>query len=410
MTLNTSHNKNLLLFQLVTMMMMMILSLVTRQQQQRIPHHVHSFLLVAPHIPRSSIATITSRRQYDGKDVPHICTASVRMLFTTKTGAPNERRQRLRSSSSSSSSSAAASIVSNGGGRYASSFSSRGRDKIREGISLLARSSEANSKNENEVDDDDDKFDMFEGIPEQTIEFRTGLPIIVEVLSFGPLGASVAVIGKGETHDAAKAKLTDSSKPMATGLIYQNEIRYFRESRRNVDVVLGEILPAFVERIREDGKIDVSLRVLGGRAKVDKWSGDVLLRLEQLGELPLGNKSTPMEIAHEFPGMSKGDFKKCIGALFERQLVFPFSYTVLPYEDGLAIDIAQRKAAKGLENDNASDSASGSVNINNDSSNSNSNNNSSYSYNSSRDNTRNSSSKYNSSRQEYDGNRNNRGN
>ena len=267
-----------------------------------------------------------------------------------------------------------------------SSFSrSQGRNRVKEGISILARS-EANDREDNN-NEAEKEFNLFADIPEEQIAFRTGLPIMVEVMSFGPLGASVMVIGKGETHDAAKTKLTDSATPLATGLIYQNEIRYFREGRRNVDVVIGEILPAYVEKVREDGKLDVALRVIGGRARVDKWSDDVLLRLKELGEIPVGNKSTPMEIAHEFPGMSKSDFKKCIGALFEKKLVFPFSYSVLPYDEGLTIDIEQRKA-EGLVNDASANGSSTSVNnINNNSA-----------YNGGSDNTWNSSTSYKSPR------------
>lgn len=345
---------------IVTMVLM--LSSVTR----RIPT-IHSFSL-----PISSTTTTTIRRRnYHGR-LHDVLTMSVHNFDTSRTSVLNERRRPLRSSSN--------------GSRHLSSFSRSGGDKLREGLYILARS-EANERNNNEADKE---FNLFDGIPEEQIEFRTGLPIIVEVISFGPLGASVAVIGKGESHDAAKTKLADSSTPLATGLIYQNEIRYYREARRNVDVVLGEILPAYVERVREDGKIDVSLRVIGGRARVDKWSGDVLFRLEELGELPVGNKSTPMEIAREFPGMSKSDFKKCIGSLFERKLVFPFSYSVLPYEEGLAVDTAQREA-DGLENDNSVNSSSS---ISADTSNNNS------SYNGSSDSTRNS---YSSSRRNNDG-------
>jgi CvfB-like winged helix domain len=185
----------------------------------------------------------------------------------------------------------------------------------------------------------DRKFDLTEGIPEQQIEFRVGLPIMVEVVSFGPLGASVAIIAK--SHNPEEAVKSSAENPLATGIIYQTEIQFFREMRRNVDVVLGEVLPAYVERVRDDGKIDVALRVIGGRAKVDQWSDTILGRLGELGELNVGNKSSPQEIAREFPGMSKTDFKKCIGALFEQRKVFPFPYAVYKYQEGMALKDAE---------------------------------------------------------------------
>jgi hypothetical protein len=232
-------------------------------------------------------------------------------------------------------------MSSNSGGRPPP-FLRSGRDKFKEGLYILSRAEGDTGKNDNV----DKEFNLFDDIPEQQIEFRCGLPILVEVLSFGPLGASVAVIGK--SHDANKP-LADSSNPLAVGLIYQSDIRYFREGRGNVDVVLGEVLPAYVERVRDDGKIDVSLRVIGGRAKVDRWSDEVLNRLQELGELPLGNKSTPVEIARTFPGMSKSDFKKCIGALFVRKLVYPFPHVTLPYTEELAIEMAKRQEEEGSD-------------------------------------------------------------
>ena len=329
--------------------------------------------------------------------IPYIISmmSSVRMFDTSLANIVNGKQHRQQQRFS---------VLSNTGRQFLSSSSRSGRDNFQEGMNILARS-ERDSRNSDNVDDKE--FNLFEDIPEQQIEFRTGLPIMVEVISFGPLGASVAVIGKG-SHDAATVKLSDTSNPLAIGLIYQNEIRFYREARRNVDVVLGEILPAYVERVRDDGKIDVSLRVIGGRAKVDKWSGDVLKRLEELGEIPLGNKSTPVEVAREFPGMSKSDFKKCIGSLFERKLVFPFPYAVLSYEEGLAIDTAQcaeeMKLEDGLESStgsavNASTGpASDYSNINNDDNNI---------YNSSSDNTRNRNNDYRPSRPNDDGYRNN---
>jgi CvfB-like winged helix domain len=190
------------------------------------------------------------------------------------------------------------------------------------------------------------KFDLTEGIPEQQIEFRVGLPIMVEVVSFGPLGASVAIIAK--SHNPEEAVKSSAENPLATGIIYQSEIGYFREMRRNIDVVLGEVLPAYVERVRDDGKIDVALRVIGGRAKVDQWSDAILLRLQEMGELNVGNKSTPQDIAREFPGMSKTDFKKCIGALFEQRKVFPFPYAVYTYNEGMALKEAEN-SLRGID-------------------------------------------------------------
>ena len=80
--------------------------------------------------------------------------------------------------------------------------------------------------------------------------FKYATPIQVEVMSFGPLGASVNVLARG--HDS-KVFTSKSVSPLGSGLILQKEIQYFRQARRNVDVKVGEILPAFVEEVRDDG-------------------------------------------------------------------------------------------------------------------------------------------------------------
>jgi predicted RNA-binding protein (virulence factor B family) len=152
--------------------------------------------------------------------------------------------------------------------------------------------------------------------------FKAGDPIQVEISSFGPLGASVSVVGLG--HDGKL--LPVDGEPYAYGLILQKEIAYFREARDNVDVVRGEVLPAYVEKIRlEDGKLDIGLRAFGGKAKADQIHEQILKKLEASpdGTLPVGDKSTPVEINREFPGVSKSVFKKAVGALYKKGLVAP---------------------------------------------------------------------------------------
>jgi hypothetical protein len=106
------------------------------------------------------------------------------------------------------------------------------------------------------------------------VELRAGDKIQVEVLSFGPLGASVEIVALGHDPDDVPAAEPESGGgfggqgAIGRGLVLQREIGYFRQARNNVDVVRGEILPAYVERVRDDGSVDVSLRSYGGRAKV----------------------------------------------------------------------------------------------------------------------------------------------
>ena len=78
--------------------------------------------------------------------------------------------------------------------------------------------------------------------------FKAGDKIQVEVTSFGPLGASVSVVGFH--HGPEVDLLPVDAEPYGTGLILQQEIAYFRQARGNVDVVRGEVLQAYVLKIR----------------------------------------------------------------------------------------------------------------------------------------------------------------
>jgi len=153
-------------------------------------------------------------------------------------------------------------------------------------------------------------------------DFKRGDPIQVEVLSFGPMGASADIVGLGHNPDSL---IPESDPALGGGIIFQREIGYFREARQNVDVVVGEVLPAYVETVRDDGRIDISLRQPGGKAKAESVSKLILekLKASKDGILQLGDKSTPQAIATEFPGVSKGSFKKAISALYRQGLVQP---------------------------------------------------------------------------------------
>jgi len=161
------------------------------------------------------------------------------------------------------------------------------------------------------------------------VTFRQGDKIQVEIVNFGPLGASVEVIGLGHGDDVPLLS-TDALEAYGYGLILQKEISYFRNARQNVDVVRGEILPAYVQNVRaEDGKLDISLRNYGGKAKSMDAGTQIVERLKEAGgRLEVGEKSTPQEINDEFPGVSKSVFKKALGGLYKKGLVQPGKHAI----------------------------------------------------------------------------------
>jgi predicted RNA-binding protein (virulence factor B family) len=96
------------------------------------------------------------------------------------------------------------------------------------------------------------------------------------------------------------------------GVLYRDEI--FKPLR------IGQRLPGFIKKIREDGKIDLSVHQVGYQA-VEEISDIVLSRLETRGGfLPVTDK-TSAEVIYDLFGVSKKKFKMTIGGLYKRQLI-----------------------------------------------------------------------------------------
>jgi hypothetical protein len=173
-----------------------------------------------------------------------------------------------------------------------------------------------------------DNGDENEAPNENLLIFQPGDKIQVEVISFGPMGASVEIIATSHDPDDL---ISEDEPPLASGLILQKEIQYFRQARDNVDVVRGEVLPAYVERVREESnRVDVGLRAYGGKAKAEEVSKMILDRLEYSsgGILMIGDKSHPEDINAEFPGVSKSTFKRAVSALYKQGAVLPSASTI----------------------------------------------------------------------------------
>jgi hypothetical protein len=158
-------------------------------------------------------------------------------------------------------------------------------------------------------------------------KLQQGDAVQIEVVSFGPLGASVEVVGIGHNPDDL---IPETDHSLGRGLVLQREISYFRQARNNVDVVVGEVLPAYVETIRDDGRLNISLRPIGGKAKAENVSKQIIDRLERTPGyvLNVGDKSPPEAIAEEFPGVSKVAFKKAVSALYKQGKVTPGPFSI----------------------------------------------------------------------------------
>ncbi len=98
------------------------------------------------------------------------------------------------------------------------------------------------------------------------------------------------------------------------GLLFRSEV--FQPLEENMEVT------GYIKKIREDGKIDVSLRPQGFRNVIDADVDKVLQKLKDSREgfLLLTDKSSPDAIRFHMK-MSKKAFKKAVGNLYKQKLI-----------------------------------------------------------------------------------------
>lgn len=96
------------------------------------------------------------------------------------------------------------------------------------------------------------------------------------------------------------------------GMIYVDELICHPE--------IGQTVKAYVKKVREDGKLDLTLKDTNGRRA--QSVGDLILQyIENNGGIStITDKSSPEEIADNF-GCSKKDFKKAIGLLYKERKI-----------------------------------------------------------------------------------------
>ncbi|WP_167619867.1 S1 RNA-binding domain-containing protein [Maribellus sediminis] len=121
-------------------------------------------------------------------------------------------------------------------------------------------------------------------------------------------GEEVTIIITEETEIGYKAVINREH----TGILYRNQI--FRP------VSVGEETKAFINKVRDDEKIDLILDKPGYQ-KVDPVSDEIVKQLrENNGFMAISDKSSPEMIKAMF-GISKKTFKQAIGALYKKRMI-----------------------------------------------------------------------------------------
>lgn len=104
-----------------------------------------------------------------------------------------------------------------------------------------------------------------------------------------------------------------------TGMVYKSDIYQ--------SLTTGDKLKGYIFKIREDGKIDVTIRKIGFKKIVDSRDKILDALKENGGFLPLTDKSTPETIERTLE-MSKGVFKKAIGNLYKERKIEILEYGI----------------------------------------------------------------------------------
>jgi predicted RNA-binding protein (virulence factor B family) len=121
-------------------------------------------------------------------------------------------------------------------------------------------------------------------------------------------GEQVNLIIGGQTDLGFKAIVNNAH----WGVIYKDEVFEY--------LGVGSHHKGFIKRLREDGKIDLTLTRPAAEQR-DALSQKVLDELNKLnGHLPIGDKSPPDVIYKKF-GVSKRIYKQTIGGLFKQGLI-----------------------------------------------------------------------------------------
>ncbi|NBB12490.1 S1 RNA-binding domain-containing protein [Pseudomonas sp. SLFW] len=119
------------------------------------------------------------------------------------------------------------------------------------------------------------------------------------------VGQEVDLLVVEETSMGFKAVINNKH----WGLIHKNEVFKFLRS--------GKQEKGFIKEIRSDGNISLSLQPVGEQL-ASSLNTKILDKLRQNnGVLPVSDKSDPAVISNLF-GVSKGNFKKAIGALYKQ--------------------------------------------------------------------------------------------
>lgn len=164
---------------------------------------------------------------------------------------------------------------------------------------------------------------------EQTVRVKEGEKYIAGLY----IDKSDRLCATMKVYDFLKTDSPYQAEDIVKGIVYGRNPKYgvfvavdqlynamipHKEVTRNLHI--GDLVECRVLGIREDGKMDLSLRAKG-YVQMDVDSEIIMNKLNANdGFLPYHDKSSPDELREEF-GMSKNEFKRAVGRLYKNRKI-----------------------------------------------------------------------------------------
>ena len=173
--------------------------------------------------------------------------------------------------------------------------------------------------------------DLFVPLSEQKCHFHIGSKYILRVCLDKQTGRLYGThkIGKWLSYEPKDLKknqkvnlLVLSQTPLGFKVIVENRYEgILFENEIFEPIKVGDRKVAYVKKIRNDGKLDLSLQPIGKKASANVFEEKILTLLKESGgALPFNSKSDAQEIMKNF-SMSKKSFKRSLTSLISSKKI-----------------------------------------------------------------------------------------
>jgi len=121
----------------------------------------------------------------------------------------------------------------------------------------------------------------------------------------------------GDWVEGAVYNMTDQGAYLMTR---ERWIAFLHRSEFTRPILIGQMIKGRITYLREDGRINISLRPTKENAMQDDCDKIIAFLVERKGKIPYGDKTAPAVIKTKF-GLSKAAFKRAIGHLMKEKKI-----------------------------------------------------------------------------------------